>query len=436
MTSYRKLSFAVLAALMLSVLFCMPASAEDPKPVEDPKPLTVENEPTTTVENQPTAVENQPAADAGTDPAPQKAATADPGDGWRGTVAIYGWFSGVHGTVGALGHDAGIHVPFSDLFHYLKGIIPIAVEADKGRFVMPIDYLWLKLGDDKGIPFDDPTQRSINIHLTQSILTPKVGYRLLDAEHFKIDALGGIRYWYVGLNLTLEPSGIGNSRSANWVDGLGGARFIVPFNEKVSILVSGDAGAGGANLDYQVLGMLNFKFTQHFGLGLGWRYLDVNYRPGNHQFVYDVALSGGLVGFDYTFGGKPPVPPSASCSRLTYGDLVGRSGDRHRHRRQLQPETHRDLRLDRQWRQAVEHEHPDRDYRHHRPDAGKLHGKWHCHRSQGEEEQHGDVHGEVHHQAAAASGGKLLGQSGYHRHWRAGHRHHDSQRPAGMAVDL
>ena len=314
MTSYRKLSFAVLAALMLSVLFCMPASAEDPKPVEDPKPLTVENEPTTTVENQPTAVENQPAADAGTDPAPQKAATADPGDGWRGTVAIYGWFSGVHGTVGALGHDAGIHVPFSDLFHYLKGIIPIAVEADKGRFVMPIDYLWLKLGDDKGIPFDDPTQRSINIHLTQSILTPKVGYRLLDAEHFKIDALGGIRYWYGGLNLTLEPSGIGNSRSANWVDGLGGARFIVPFNEKVSILVSGDAGAGGANLDYQVLGMLNFKFTQHFGLGLGWRYLDVNYRPGNHQFVYDVALSGGLVGFDYTFGGKPPVPPSASCS--------------------------------------------------------------------------------------------------------------------------
>ena len=52
----------------------------------------------------------------------------------------------MHGTVGALGHDAGIHVPFSDLFHYLKGIIPIAVEADKGRFVMPVDFLWMKLG--------------------------------------------------------------------------------------------------------------------------------------------------------------------------------------------------------------------------------------------------------------------------------------------------
>ncbi|HME32436.1 MAG TPA: hypothetical protein VKG65_06775 [Terriglobales bacterium] len=220
----------------------------------------------------------------------------------------------MHGTVGALGHDAGIHVPFSDVFHYLKGVIPIAVEADKGRLVIPVDYLWMKLGDDKGLPFEDLTQRSINIHLTQSILTPKIGYRLLDAEHFKIDALGGIRYWHVGVNLTLEPSGIGRSHSGNWVDGLGGARFTVPFNEKASIMISGDAGAGGANLDYQVVGLLNYKFTPKFGLGVGWRYLSEDYRPSNHQLVYDVTLSGGLVGFYYEFGGKPPVPVAASCS--------------------------------------------------------------------------------------------------------------------------
>jgi hypothetical protein len=104
-------------------------------------------------------------------------------------------FAGVHGTVGVLGHDAGIPVPFSDLFHYLKGIIPIAVELDKGCLVIPVDFLWMRLGDDKGLPFTDLTQTSVNIHLTQSILTPKIGYRLYDGEHFKIDALAGIRYW-------------------------------------------------------------------------------------------------------------------------------------------------------------------------------------------------------------------------------------------------
>ncbi len=246
-------------------------------------------------------------------PAPQKDASADTGDGWRGQIAVYGWFAGVHGTVGALGKDAYVRAPFSDLFHYLKGVIPVAVEADKGRFVMPIDYLWMRLGDDRGIPLNEVGQTSVNIHITQSILTPKFGYRLVDTDHWKIDALAGIRYWYLGQSLALEPSGIGNSQSANWVDGLGGTRIQLVLSPKASIMVSGDAGGGGANLDYQVIGLLNYKFGQHLGLGLGWRYLDVNYR-GNHQFIYDTATSGALAGFYYTLGGKPPVPPTASCS--------------------------------------------------------------------------------------------------------------------------
>jgi hypothetical protein len=229
-------------------------------------------------------------------------------------VSIYGWFAGVHGTAGVLGHDTGVHIPFSDLFHYLKGIIPIAVEADKGRFVMPIDYLWIKLGDDKALPLTDIGQTSINAHFTESILTPKIGYRLLDGEHLKIDALGGIRYWHVSQNLTLEPAGLGFAKSANWVDGVGGARFILPLGEKAAVNISGDAGGGGANLDYQVIGLLTYQLTRHLGLGLGWRYLDVDYRPSGHQFVWDVAQSGALAGLYFNFGGKPPVPPTASCS--------------------------------------------------------------------------------------------------------------------------
>ena len=170
------------------------------------------------------------------------------------------------------------------------------------------------MGDDRLIPLTDLRQTSVNLHVTESIFTPKFGYRVVDAEHFKIDALGGIRYWYVSQNVTVEPSGIGGTRSTNWVDGLGGARFTVPFNEKAAIMVAGDAGGGGANLDYQVVGLFTYKFTPKFGLGLGWRYLDVDYRAGNHQFVYDVAQSGALAGVFFEFGGKPPIPPSASCS--------------------------------------------------------------------------------------------------------------------------
>ena len=76
-------------------------------------------------------------------------------------------------------------------------------------------------------------------------------------------------------------------------------------------MVGGDAGGGGANLDYQVVGLFAYNFTPKLGLGLGWRYLDVDYR-GNHQFIYDVAESGALAGLYFNFGGRPPVPPSAA----------------------------------------------------------------------------------------------------------------------------
>ena len=297
----KTLFMAVAATLTLSL--CMTAFAQGPADVSTATPEAAGAMPATA-----------PAPDPVPSPMPQYPTGSSGGGDWRVGISIYGWFPGLHGTVGARGHDASVHESFSDVFHVLKGIIPIAVEADKGRFVMPVDFLWMKLGVSNGIPIEDFSQKSLDTHITESIFTPKLGYRLYDGEHLKVDALGGLRYWYVSLSNTLQPSGLGNSRSVNWVDGLGGARFILPLSEKAAITVAGDAGAGGANLDYQILGLLNFMVTKKLGMALGWRYLYVDYRPSNKQFVYDLTTSGAIAGFTYNFGGKPPVPPTASCS--------------------------------------------------------------------------------------------------------------------------
>ncbi len=204
MNSCQKVHFAVLFTLVLFTLVSTSASAQGPA---DPSAT-----PTSASVSEPLP------------PAPQMGGPAASSDSWHGTVAIYGWFPGIHGSVGVLNHDASIHAPFSDVFHFLKGVIPVAVELDKGRFVAPIDFFWVKLGDDRGIPLNDFGQTSVNLHITESIFTPKLGYRIVDGEHLKVDALAGIRYWYGSQDLTLVPSGLSFSRSANWVDGLGGAQ--------------------------------------------------------------------------------------------------------------------------------------------------------------------------------------------------------------------
>jgi outer membrane protein OmpA-like peptidoglycan-associated protein len=299
-------SFSMLVVATLGLLSTA-VSAQGPADpaVADPAPVS------TSVPAVPDAPAPAPAQAAGPVSAYPSGTTR--GDGRVG-ISIYGWFPAMHGTIGALGHNADIHVPFSDIFDSLKGIIPIAVEADKGRFVMPVDFLWMKLGVDNGIPINDFGQVSINTRFTQSVLTPKAGFRLIDADHLKFDALGGIRYWYVSLDNTLEPSGLGNSRSNQWVDGLGGGRFILPFGEKAAMTVAGDAGAGGSNLDYQAVGLLNFNLNPKFGMALGWRYLYEDYRPTTNEFVYNPTMSGPVAGFSFNFGGKPPVPPTVACS--------------------------------------------------------------------------------------------------------------------------
>ncbi len=247
-------------------------------------------------------------------------------DSWRVGISLYGWFAGLHGTVGVQGYNAGIHVPFSDLFHALIFEIPVAVEADKGRFVMPIDFLWLKLGVNNGIPLNDFEQTSIDTRMTESIFTPKLGYRLIDADHLKFDLLGGLRYWYVSVNNTLEPSGLSAGRSVNIIDGLGGGRFILPMGDKAAITVAGDAGAGSSTLDYQILGLLNMNFTPKFGAAIGWRYLYEDYYQPNNGFIFNPTTSGVIAGLNFNLGGKPPVPPTASCSaspaEVYAGELV------------------------------------------------------------------------------------------------------------------
>lgn len=230
-------------------------------------------------------------------PAARSSATS-PNDKWHFDLTPYLWFAGAHGTAGFRGVNTSYHASFGDIISKFNIGLMAAAEARKGRFVFPVDFLWMKLSDDTALPVNEVGVTSIKAKLTQTLLTPKAGYRIVDKEKIKTDATLGIRYWHLGENLTLQPSGLNNSQSANWVDVVAGARMQMPLSPKAMITVLGDAGAGGANVDYQVAGLLGYKIKPTVILQLGWRYLDVNYRPSS-TFIFDGATSGILLGVTF-----------------------------------------------------------------------------------------------------------------------------------------
>ena len=230
-----------------------------------------------------------------TSPEPQD---LDSDEGWHVAITPYIWFAGVHGTVGALDHEASVHANFGDIFNYLNIGAMATVEPRYNRIVMPFDFLWMKLSDQKSLPFDEGAT-SVKAKMTETLITQEIGYQFVDAKKVKVDALFGFRYWHLQNALTLQQTQIANgiSQSANWIDGLGGGRIEVGLTPKLSAMVMGDAGGGSAKLDYQVAGLLGYTLNRKLVLLAGYRYLAVDYRPiGNTGFIYDVAMPGLVLG--------------------------------------------------------------------------------------------------------------------------------------------
>jgi hypothetical protein len=214
---------------------------------------------------------------------------------WHLSVTPYFWLAGVHGTVGALGHQAGVHASFGDILDHFNFGLMAAVEPRYKRVLMPLDFIWLKLSDDKQLAFDAGAT-SADATVNQIILTQKIGYYLVDGERLKVDAVVGFRYWHTGNTLSvsfplIEPQFY---QSANWIDAVEGGRIQVMLSPKLSLTVLGDAGGGSANVDYQIAGLIGWKLKKLTLLG-GWRYMSVDYRPGG-GFIYDMTTSGLLLG--------------------------------------------------------------------------------------------------------------------------------------------
>jgi hypothetical protein len=229
---------------------------------------------------------------------PAKSDSSDPADpALHVDVAPYLWFAGINGSVGVLGHDASVHVTARDVLSYFNFGLMGAVDFRYNRIIVPVDFMWVRLKDEKGIPITDDVE-SVNVKINEDIFTPKIGYRIVDNPRFKTDALIGLRYWHFGTTLTLQPSQVGNSYygAANWVDAVAGGRFQAFLTPKVMLTIAGDAGGGGSGtrLDYQVAGLLGYKLKKVTLQG-GWRYL-VIHKASTGTYFADLAMTGVVFG--------------------------------------------------------------------------------------------------------------------------------------------
>jgi hypothetical protein len=248
-----------------------------------------------------TASDAEPAAATPGGGSAAAAASTAPESDWHFTVSPYLWFPGVHGNIaGPNGREIGFSASPGDLLSHFRIGLMGAVEPRYKRIVMPLDMMWIRLGDDRSLP-NTPGQGVANLHATEFFLAQKVGYRVIDSDRLKIDALAGFRYWYFGENLSFTTNTLNFSGVQSWVDPLVGGRITGILTPKVEVSIGGDVGGWGvgSQIDYQIFGLLGYRIKPAMALQVGYRYLYFDYRRASGAYL-DTATSGVLIGVSIT----------------------------------------------------------------------------------------------------------------------------------------
>jgi hypothetical protein len=290
--------FTTLVLSLISLAVAVPCRAQVTPPPQDDYVLEASGANLTAVASPATA--GQPPAADPAPSAPSPAGTTGADDAWHFAVSPYLWFPGVHGTaVGPRGNGLGFRASPSDLLSHFRFGLMGAVEARRKRILGTLDMMWIRLEDDKALPFPRLGAISANIKATEFLLTPKIGFRVVDEGKLKIDALAGFRYWHFGESLNFNPSllGLNFTGSQNFVDPLVGGRIEAALSPKIVATVLGDVGGWGtgSQLEYQVAGLLGYKIKPTWTLQAGYRYLYIDYRNSRGS-VFNATTAGVVFG--------------------------------------------------------------------------------------------------------------------------------------------
>jgi len=213
---------------------------------------------------------------------------------WNYDAALYGWFSGLDGTVGVgrLG-DQPVQASFSDLAGYLDFAAAGHFEARNPKMVLMTDIYYVKLGAGRDAEILGRTVKT-NMDFTQWIVEVGGGYRV--SEQFDVLLAG--RYYIFDLGATAgsitgdKTRGGGGTR--DWGDIFIGGRYHTVYGTKWLLSLRGDLGLGGSDFAWFGNAVVGYQFTELFSLGLGYRVLSLDYETGSDAdyFKYDVTTNG------------------------------------------------------------------------------------------------------------------------------------------------
>jgi hypothetical protein len=236
------------------------------------------------------------------------AADSSAGDKWKFTGNIYFFAAGIGGESSSGGD---IDVSFSDILENLDMSFMGVLQARKGKWSLGADVMYMDLSPSNDGQLPLPVEHegltvstSANLDLKAWIVTPNVGYNLIDTEKGTLDVIVGARYITFDIDLDLTAVGPVTTRKfqlsdspRNW-DGIVGIRGQLNLAPTWYLQYYADVGEGDSKATYQAFAGVGYRFKSVDAV-VGYRYLAYEFEP--NPAVRKLNFSGPIAGVKFAF---------------------------------------------------------------------------------------------------------------------------------------
>ena len=221
-------------------------------------------------------------------------------DDWQFGLEIYGWAPVMEGT---MFNGQSFEMEFDQIFDNLKMTAMITFFARKGDWFFGSDLVYMEMGADMYSQARRGLVRT-SMDLKSWIVTPVVGYTVLEGDWGQFAVCGGVRYFYMktqlGVNATfplVTPSTYVTGSAHSWAGIVGiKGEFNLPGRWYMPYYL--DIGTGDPDFTWEAFLGVGYRF-QNFDVVLGYRHLDWEF--DSPSLISDLDVSGPVFGAKFTF---------------------------------------------------------------------------------------------------------------------------------------
>jgi hypothetical protein len=235
-------------------------------------------------------------------PGPLMARGTDTSDQWQFMIEPYIWMPSLNASTIT---GADIDISFNDIIDNLQFTYMMVAGVKKGRWSFLVDTLYLGLEADKDgriVSSDRIVNTHTEVSLSSWVVTPVIGYNVINCNAGKLDIVGGARYIWVKPEIQVNTSAPlafnpnFSDSGDNW-DGIVGLKGEVSLSERWYLPLYLDIGTGESESTWQAAGGVGYRFSA-CDVVAGYRYLRWNFDSGPLDDLY---ISGPYAGVKFKF---------------------------------------------------------------------------------------------------------------------------------------